>query len=102
MRNQLGNSGIRPMKTFSDNRTLLSRSPRWFGGVTLRVGIAAVALASAASAGTIGQVVPIGGQASDIALDETRGVLYIANFAANRIASIWCASQAAHRTSSSI
>jgi uncharacterized protein (TIGR03437 family) len=32
-----------------------------------------------------GTVVPIGGHASDIALDESRGLLYIANFTANRI-----------------
>jgi uncharacterized protein (TIGR03437 family) len=63
------------MKTFSDNRTLLS----------LRAGVAAIALAGAALGGTFGTIVPIGGQASDIALDEARGVLYIANFAANRI-----------------
>src|SRR5947208_1552303 len=37
------------------------------------------------SAATFGRVVPIGGHASDIALDESRGVLYIANFTANRI-----------------
>jgi uncharacterized protein (TIGR03437 family) len=75
------------MKTSSEHRTLVSRSSRWFGttGATLRLGLAAVALASAAWGGTFGKVVPIGGQASDIALDETRGVLYIANFAANRI-----------------
>src|SRR5580704_11369999 len=36
-------------------------------------------------AGTFGTVVAIGGAASDLALDETRGVLYIANFTANRI-----------------
>src|SRR5450631_840017 len=36
-------------------------------------------------AGTFGKVVPIGGAASDVALDEARGVLYIANFTANRI-----------------
>src|ERR1051326_7163213 len=36
-------------------------------------------------AATFGTVVPIGGHASDIALDESRGVLYIANFTANRI-----------------
>lgn len=36
-------------------------------------------------AGTFGTVVPIGGQASDIVLDEGRGLLYIANFTANRI-----------------
>lgn len=38
-----------------------------------------------ASAATFGTAVAIGGQASDIALDEPRGVLYIANFTANRI-----------------
>jgi uncharacterized protein (TIGR03437 family) len=41
--------------------------------------------AGAAQAGTFGTVVPIGGEAADIALDPTRGVLYIANFTANRI-----------------
>src|ERR1700730_4811783 len=75
------------MKTSSNNRTLVSRPARWAGisGLTLRAGVVAIALASAAWSGTFGQVVPIGGQASDIALDEPRGVLYIANFAANRI-----------------
>jgi uncharacterized protein (TIGR03437 family) len=37
------------------------------------------------SAATFGTVVAVGGQASDEALDETRGLLYIANFTANRI-----------------
>ena len=45
----------------------------------------AVPLACSAWAGTFGKVVSIGGQASDIALDEARGVLYVANFTANRI-----------------
>ncbi len=44
--------------------------------------IASVAPLRAASFGT---VVPIGGPASDIVLDESRGVLYIANFGANTI-----------------
>src|ERR1041385_3829949 len=44
-----------------------------------------VLLAQAALAGTFGKVVVIGGAASDIALDEPRGVLYIANLTANRI-----------------
>ncbi len=35
--------------------------------------------------GTFGKVVAIGGHAADIALDEARGVLYVANFTANRI-----------------
>jgi uncharacterized protein (TIGR03437 family) len=34
---------------------------------------------------TFGTVVAVGGQASDEALDETRGLLYIANFTANQI-----------------
>jgi len=41
--------------------------------------------AVSAHAGTFGTVVAIGGEAADIALDPTRGVLYIANFTANRI-----------------
>jgi uncharacterized protein (TIGR03437 family) len=39
----------------------------------------------AAAAATFGTVIPIGGQASDIALDEVRGVVYVANYTANRI-----------------
>ena len=59
--------------------------------VTLRVGacLAAAALtlvlAAPVSAATFGTVVPIGGQAADVALDEPRGLLYIANFTANQI-----------------
>ena len=44
-----------------------------------------VALATAAWAGTFGTPVPIGGNASDVALDEARGVLYVSNFTANRV-----------------
>jgi len=43
------------------------------------------ALGLPAVAATVGEVVPIWGQAADIALDEARGVLYIANFTAGRI-----------------
>src|SRR6516164_2888876 len=52
------------------------------------ISIALAALMSGATpsiAATFGTVVPIGGHASDIALDESRGQLYIANFTANRI-----------------
>jgi len=42
-------------------------------------------LAPVVQAATFGDVVAIGGQAADIALDEARGVLYIANFTAGRI-----------------
>jgi uncharacterized protein (TIGR03437 family) len=38
-----------------------------------------------AAATGFGTVVPIGGQAADIALDESRGLVYIANFTANQI-----------------
>jgi uncharacterized protein (TIGR03437 family) len=38
-----------------------------------------------APAATFGRVVPIGGEASDLALDEPRGVLYVANFTGNRV-----------------
>ena len=43
------------------------------------------AIAPQARAATFGSVVPIGGHAADIALDEARGVLYVANFGAARI-----------------
>jgi uncharacterized protein (TIGR03437 family) len=56
------------------------------GGLAWRlVGLWAAAWAATAWAGTFGTAVAIGGHASDIALDEARGVLYIANFNANRI-----------------
>jgi len=45
----------------------------------------AIALANPAAAAVFGSVVAIGGSASDIALDELRGVLYIANFGASSI-----------------
>ncbi len=47
--------------------------------------VLAASLAASAWGGTFGRVVSIGGEASDLALDEARGVLYIANFTANRI-----------------
>jgi len=42
-------------------------------------------LAGAAAAGTFGTVIPIGGEAVDLALDEPRGVLYVADFTGNRV-----------------
>jgi uncharacterized protein (TIGR03437 family) len=59
---------------------------RWNGFLTSMLlaglfGSASPALAAAA----FGSVVPLSGHASDIALDESRGLLYIANFTANRI-----------------
>ena len=51
----------------------------------LRVLAVFTVAAAAAIGGTFGTVVPIGGEASDLTLDEARGVLYIADFTANRI-----------------
>ena len=47
--------------------------------------IGAMAWITSAWAGSFGTPVPIGGQASDLAIDEPRGVLYIADFTASRI-----------------
>lgn len=65
---------------------------RWRTGFahTWRIAAAAavcVLLAApfAGYAGTVGKVVAIGGHASDLALDEGRGVVYVANYTANRI-----------------
>jgi hypothetical protein len=41
--------------------------------------------AALASAATFGRVVPLGGNAADLALDEGRGLLYIANYTSGRI-----------------
>ncbi len=47
--------------------------------------VLAATLAASAWGGTFGTVVSIGGEASDLALDEARGVLYIADFTGNQI-----------------
>lgn len=52
----------------------------WFVGA-----VSICLLAGSALAGTFGKVVSIGGEASDLALDEARGMLYVANFTANRV-----------------
>ena len=62
------------------NSDALGQLSRW------ALGFAVGALvAGSAWAGTFGTVVPIGGQASDLALDEARGVVYLANYTAGRI-----------------
>ncbi len=55
--------------------------------LTSRMWIAAIWLAMSAGAWgqTFGRVVALGGHASDLALDEPRRALYVANFTANRI-----------------
>src|SRR4051794_18707310 len=58
------------------------RSILWLWIALVGAGISAPGTAPGA---TFGTVVAIGGQAADIALDEGRGVLYIANFTASRI-----------------
>ncbi|MEI9972956.1 MAG: hypothetical protein WDO73_13380 [Ignavibacteriota bacterium] len=55
-------------------------------GYLFSIALLAATIPSAVCASaTFGTVVPVGGQASDAALDESRGLLYIANFTANRI-----------------
>jgi uncharacterized protein (TIGR03437 family) len=75
------------MKRTSNFQTQLSRIGRfrWLIRRAARCALGAALLSAAAWAGTLGTVVPIGGNASDLVLDEARGVLYIANFTANRI-----------------
>jgi uncharacterized protein (TIGR03437 family) len=53
--------------------------------ITIALAAGLVTVAAPAAAARFGTVVPIGGHASDIALDESRGALYVANFTANRI-----------------
>ncbi|MBI4891604.1 MAG: hypothetical protein HY821_13345 [Acidobacteria bacterium] len=54
---------------------------------TSRLWIAAIwlALSAGASGQTFGRVVALGGYAADLALDEPRRALYVANFTANRV-----------------
>jgi uncharacterized protein (TIGR03437 family) len=68
------------------NRNVIEDSLMRRNRIVLFTAMAALAVAAAPlSAATFGAVVPITGHASDIALDEARGKLYIANFTANRI-----------------
>ncbi len=53
--------------------------------ITISLAAALTSVVTPSNAATFGTVVPIGGHASDIALDESRGLLYVANFTANRI-----------------
>src|SRR5215831_19668265 len=53
--------------------------------ISIALAAALTSVAPSSVAATFGTVVPIGGHASDIALDESRGLLYVANFTANRI-----------------
>src|SRR5437899_844221 len=60
---------------------------RYWSSVVRRLSLVALVLGliAASSAATFGTIVPIRGHVSDIALDEGRGVVYAANFTANRI-----------------
>ncbi len=74
------------MRSISRSRMLAGRAA---GRITVRAAAICIVflflVARTTLAGTFGTVVPIGGHASDIALDEGRGVVYVANFTANRI-----------------
>jgi hypothetical protein len=49
------------------------------------IAVAAVLSVPLVNAASFGRVVSIGGHASDLALDEARGLLYIANYTSGRI-----------------
>lgn len=72
------------MKPISDFRSRCSRFLR-LAGVLCALASAGAGGNALLRAASFGKVIPIGGNASDLALDEARGVLYIANFTANRI-----------------
>jgi uncharacterized protein (TIGR03437 family) len=57
---------------------------RW-NRILISIAMTAVASVVPLAAATFGTVVPITGHSADLALDEARGKLYIANFTANRI-----------------
>ena len=57
---------------------------------------ALLSVAAPSMAATFGTVVPIGGHSSDIALDESRGLLYISNFTANRVEVMSLSDQTIH------
>lgn len=63
---------------------MANKISKWTGGL-LTLALLTGAVAHEASAATFGRPIVIGGQAADLVLDEPRGVLYIANFTANRI-----------------
>ena len=58
---------------------------RTYGFLILAASMALPVITTPCSGATFGKVIAVGGEAADEALDETRGLLYIANFTANRI-----------------
>lgn len=54
-------------------------------GRILGIGTGCLLMVRAAAGAPFGTVVPVGGHVSDVALDERRGLVYAANFTANRI-----------------
>lgn len=52
---------------------------------TAAAGLVTALVLAPAWGASFGRVVPLGGHAWDLALDERRGVLYVANFTANRV-----------------
>jgi uncharacterized protein (TIGR03437 family) len=63
---------------------LANKISRWTGALLTLVLLTGAA-ADSARAATFGRPVVISGQAADLAIDEGRGVLYVANFTGNRI-----------------
>jgi len=86
MRRLLAISIIDSTASRAFNRIRLKSPYMRYYGSPILIALMALAMPVTPCAGaTFGSVVAVGGQAADTALDETRGVLYIANFTANRI-----------------
>src|ERR1700681_4667138 len=77
-----GNAGLKVSKKLKQWSCVMFRK-NWIQAI-VTVAIVAASV-QVGKAGTFGTVVPISGEAADIALDPARGLLYIANFTANRI-----------------
>ena len=68
---------------------------RW-NGILISLFAALLFEPGAAQAASFGQVVAIGGAASDIALDESRGYLYVSNFAAGVVSKMSLSDNSVH------
>src|SRR5260370_1066464 len=74
------------------------RCERVIIGLSICLAAGWIGVPAPAMGATFGQVVTIGGQAADLALDEQRGVLYIANFTAGRVDILTLSDLTVHRS----
>src|SRR5579883_3226855 len=67
------------------NRNVIEDSLMRWNRILISIAMTAAVSVAPMAAANFGTVVPITGHSADLALDEARGKLYIANFTANRI-----------------